>query len=160
MKDTGVVTDQCDPYSSGNGTAPKCTRDKCAAEGQTFKKYHAKAGTVAMLTNPTSIQTDLLKYGPVDTGMEVYQDFLTYKGGVYKHTSGKLLGGHAIKIIGWGNESGENYWIVANSWGTDWGLDGFFKIAFGQCGIDKDAVSGQANISTEDVQGENFEYFF
>jgi len=98
-----------------------------------------------MLTNPNSIQVNLMQYGPVDTGMQVYQDFMNYESGIYVHTSGELLGGHAIKIVGWGQQNGENYWIVANSWGTSWGMDGFFYIAFGQCGIDSDAVSAQAD---------------
>ncbi|EEC16669.1 cathepsin B, putative [Ixodes scapularis] len=41
--------------------------------------------------------------------------------GVYKHVSGKLLAGHAVKIIGWGTEKGTPYWLVANSWNTHWG---------------------------------------
>jgi len=38
------------------------------------------------------------------------------------HTSGSLEGGHAVKIVGWGNDpSAGEYWIVANSWGPTWG---------------------------------------
>ena len=42
-----------------------------------------------------------------------FQDFLTYRTGVYKHLQGPELGGHAIKIIGWGVENGEAYWTGA-----------------------------------------------
>ena len=41
--------------------------------------------------------------------------------GVYQHTSGKYLGGHAIKILGWGMDNSTPYWLVANSWNADWG---------------------------------------
>ena len=41
--------------------------------------------------------------------------------GVYQHVSGKPLGGHAIRILGWGVEEGTPYWLVANSWNYDWG---------------------------------------
>lgn len=59
--------------------------------------------------------------GPVEAAFTVYSDFLSYKSGVYKHTSGDEEGGHAIKILGWGTENGVDYWLVANSWNTDWG---------------------------------------
>ena len=62
----------------------------------------------------------------------VYEDFVNYKSGVYKHVSGSALGGHAVKIIGWG----EDHWLVMNSWNETWGDNGTFKIAFGECGID------------------------
>ncbi len=64
---------------------------------------------------------------------------MNYKGGVYRKTAGaKMLGGHAVKIIGWGKEDTTNteYWIVSNSWGTTWGEDGNFRSAFGECGIE------------------------
>ena len=44
--------------------------------------------------------------------------------GVYQHVSGAELGGHAVKIIGWGVEDGTKYWLVANSWNNDWGDHG------------------------------------
>lgn len=44
--------------------------------------------------------------------------------GVYQHVSGSAVGGHAIKILGWGEENGTPYWLCANSWNTDWGDNG------------------------------------
>ena len=55
----------------------------------------------------------------------------TYKSGVYQHKTGQFLGGHAVKIIGWGVLSGTKYWLVANSWNPTWGDHGFFKILRG-----------------------------
>lgn len=52
-----------------------------------------------------------------------------YHPGVYQYTSGSELGGHAVKIIGYGVENGVKYWLVANSWNPDWGDKGniFFR---------------------------------
>jgi cathepsin B len=54
--------------------------------------------------------------GPVEGAFTVYADFPSYKNGVYQYTSGDELGGHAIKILGWGTENGTPFWLVANSW--------------------------------------------
>lgn len=40
--------------------------------------------------------------------------------GVYHHVSGEELGGHAVKMVGWGEENGVPYWLIANSWNNDW----------------------------------------
>ena len=74
----------------------------------------------------------------METGFTVYKDFMSYKKGVYTHETGSVMGGHAVKILGWGHDdkSGLDYWICANSWGPKWGEDGYFRIAFGECGID------------------------
>jgi len=64
----------------------------------------------------------------METAFTVYSDFMNYESGVYHHVSGTVEGGHAIKILGWGTEDGMDYWLCANSWGTSWGLEGFFKI--------------------------------
>ena len=44
--------------------------------------------------------------------------------GVYQHVGGKKIGGHAVKMLGWGTENGTNYWLIANSWNSDWGDNG------------------------------------
>jgi len=39
------------------------------------------------------------------------------------------MGGHAVEVVGYGTQDSENYWIIKNSWGTTWGLSGYFMIA-------------------------------
>jgi len=82
--------------------------------------------------------------GPVEAAFDVYEDFLTYKKGVYQYTTGDYLGGHAVKILGWGVEDSTPYWLVANSWNEGWGDQGFFKILRGsnECGIEGGCVAG------------------
>lgn len=77
-----------------------------------------------------------MENGSVTAAFTVYDDFLTYTSGVYKHTTGESLGGHAIKVVGWGvSDAGENYWLCNNSWNTEWGMLGTFEILMGDCGI-------------------------
>jgi len=73
------------------------------------------------LGSDQDIQAAVLTVGAVEVGFTVYEDFINYKGGVYKYTEGGALGGHAVKIVGWGSEGEEFYWIVQNSWGPTWG---------------------------------------
>merc|ERR1711939_1289979 len=54
-----------------------------------------------------------------------------YAGGIYHHVSGGMAGGHAVKLVGWGEENGQKYWKVANSWNPYWGEKGYFRIRRG-----------------------------
>lgn len=89
-----------------------------------------------------------LHTGPVEADFDVYDDFPQYKSGVYIKTSDNLLGGHAIKILGWGTEKGVDYWLAANSWNPDWGDKGYFKIRRGtdECGIEEDINAGEPKL--------------
>ena len=119
LEKTGAVTDTCFPYTSGSGSVPKCAA-KCV-DGSDYKKYKCKKGSVVEATTVDQIKAEIFTNGPMETGFMVYQDFMNYKSGIYKYTSGGLLGGHAVKMLGWGSENGVNYWICANSWNTKWG---------------------------------------
>ena len=84
--------------------------------------------------NEQDIMHELMHQGPVQAVMEVYTDFFMYGSGIYRKTnlaSNTLAGYHAVRIVGWGEEAGVKYWKVANSWGTEWGEEGFFRIAKG-----------------------------
>ena len=87
---------------------------------------------------------DLYEYGSVTAAFTVYEDFVSYKSGVYEHKTGRALGGHAIKIVGYGVEDGTDYWLVMNSWNDSWGDNGYFKIKRGvdECGIESQVSSG------------------
>jgi len=96
--------------------------------------------------DPRDIMIEIYLYGPVIATFDVYDDFARfYKKGVYKKTSTKKkLGAHAAKLYGWGTEKGVPFWYAANSWGTDWGDDGFFKIQRGtnECNIESNIHAG------------------
>ena len=63
---------------------------------------------------------DIYENGSVEASFTVYEDFLNYKSGIYQYVSGNYLGSHAVKIIGWGEENGTKFWIIANSWNSRW----------------------------------------
>lgn len=94
----------------------------------------------------------IYKFGPVAGGFDVFPDFLhDYDGkGIYVHQDrpGELSsGGHAVRIVGWGGGPGTSepipYWIIANSWGTQWGDAGYFKMKRGMesIGLEKNLVA-------------------
>ncbi|VDM78559.1 unnamed protein product [Strongylus vulgaris] len=64
------------------------------------------------------------------------------------HKWGEQRGAHAIKIIGWGVENGTPYWLIANSWNTDWGEKGYFRILRGEnhCGIEEVVIGGHIDL--------------
>merc|ERR1739848_176940 len=137
LTNTGIVTDNCFPYSAGSGTAPQC--EASCADSEAFTKFKAQnAYTVSGVDN---MQKEVMTHGPIQAAFMVYSSFMSYKSGVYKKHMWEVVpkGGHAIKIVGWGNEDGNDYWLVANSWGPTWGLEGYFKIIRGTnaCGIEK-----------------------
>ena len=135
IQQQGVPTDSCVPYKAVDASCPA----KCA-DGSVPKFY--KVSSTASYTNPASIQAAVLTSGPIEVSFQIYQDFYSYKSGVYVHTTGGLVGYQLVKLIGWGVSGSQNYWIVANSWSTSWGNQGYFWIAFGQCEIDSQGVAG------------------
>ncbi|KAK6488869.1 cathepsin B-like [Huso huso] len=139
------------PCTGEEGDTPKCVRQCEEGYSPSYKQdkhYGVKSYGVPPLEK--QIMTELYKNGPVEGAFTVYEDFLMYKTGVYQHVSGEAVGGHAIKILGWGVEGGTPYWLAANSWNTDWGENGFFKILRGEdhCGIESDIVAGMPKISS------------
>eukprot|EP01041_Mallomonas_annulata_P003061 gene3061-6001_t len=95
------------------------------------------------------MQLALMDKGTLSVAIEVYADFEAYTSGIYHHVSGAYLGGHAIKLIGWGVEDGTPYWICVNSWNTMWGEGGTFRILRGQneVGIESSTVAGDIHVN-------------
>ena len=81
-------------------------------------------------------QTDAIKqviydYGPVSAAVTVTSDWTSYAGGVYNNNAiGRV--NHAITLVGWDDTLGKNgCWILKNSWGTNWGENGYMYIEYG-----------------------------
>jgi C1A family cysteine protease len=65
---------------------------------------------------------------------DVYDDFNSYSSGIYQHiASADTPYGHAVETVGYGVDlkTGLKYWKVKNSWGENWGENGYFKIIRG-----------------------------
>jgi len=147
---TGVVTEDCYPYSAGTDPSslvtPECKK-KCtgntALDWNTDKHKGAKHYTIVGEEN---MKTELSSNGPFEVAFQVYADFMSYSSGIYYHQTGAYEGGHAVKLVGYGTENGTKYWLCANSWNTDWGEKGFFRIKRGndECGIEGQAWGGIA----------------
>lgn len=79
-------------------------------------------------------------YNPVSFAFEVTDDFMLYRKGIYSSTSCQKTPdkvNHAVLAVGYGEENGKPYWIVKNSWGPQWGMNGYFLIERGKnmCGL-------------------------
>ena len=121
---------------------PTCSKQCVDASDLTYKEDKHFSTSSYGLRTVDDIKADIYKYGTVTSAFTVYEDFLTYKSGVYTHQTGSALGGHAIKTIGWGTEDGQDYWLCVNSWNNTWGDKGTFKILMGACGINRQMHAG------------------
>merc|ERR1711865_435285 len=164
LQSTGVPEEHCDPYTHcpnpaspqckpkdtlvtalDDPSAPKCP-SKCS-DGSPLKSIKAKSAY--MVSKPgdvTRMQQEIMSNGPVEVAFFVYSDFQTYDSGVYHRTKSSQgpLGGHAVRVLGWGTAQGMYYWLVANSWSPGWGEKGYFRIRRGtnECGIETTPVAG------------------
>jgi len=146
FQNKGVVDETCYPYDLSNTDGSGLCSDWAAHVVKI-------TGYTALTNQPAQIKDWVSTRGPVSACFLVYQDFFSYRSGVYRHVSGDLAGGHCVTIIGYDDDQG--CWICKNSWGTGWGDQGFFSIAYGECGIDtwlNHAVNGIANTGWETNQ--------
>ncbi len=116
----GICTEACYPYPDG----PMCPN--CDNQPLRIASY-------TKLSSNDAVKDWIANYGPVLAGMDVYDDFFYYSGGVYNYSYGGYIGGHAICLIGYNDA--QNCWLGKNSWSTEWGDNGWFRIGYNQCGM-------------------------
>eukprot|EP00850_Spirogloea_muscicola_P024770 SM001470S01085 [mRNA] locus=s1470:6:1985:+ [translate_table: standard] len=128
----GIDTEAAYPY--------KADDEKCAYNASTI------GARISGVVNITEYAEDELMdvvafVRPVSIAFEVAPDFRFYNGGVYSSLtcrSGPDTVNHAVLAVGFGVDAATDmqYWIVKNSWGTAWGVDGYFWIERGKnmCG--------------------------
>jgi C1A family cysteine protease len=121
----GIVDEACFPYTAGDQNCNLCAD---------WQNRLTKITGWHTINGPADMKTWISTRGPLDTCFTVYNDFFSYKSGIYKHVTGGVAGGHCVCCVGY--DDGKGCWICKNSWGTDWGESGFFNIAYGECGID------------------------
>jgi putative cofactor-binding repeat protein len=131
--DYGAVAEACVPYTASDGNA--CTQALCeplAKIGPSFTEVPL---------NVADIKQAIFDYGPVTSSFSVQDNFYDYDYGCYSYDT-SAQPNHAMLIVGWDDSQcgGQGAWIVKNSWGPGWGIDGYAYIRYGVCGIGEGAV--------------------
>ena len=129
LRSTGQPVPSNPPFFPGSDTTPA---DACPVSSRRYK-----------IENFVRLYTDsdakgwIANRSPIVGIINLQESFLTsYRDWrVYSEDQSEDRGAHAIMIIGYGIEGGQNYWIVQNSFGITWGKHGFGRIALGQCGL-------------------------
>jgi MYXO-CTERM domain-containing protein len=116
----GAVTEECMPYEA-DALVP-CF-EVCDEYDDPWTITSVTWGSTDTFTMKT-----MLQHGPLVAHMVTFEDFDYYESGVYTPTTKDIGGGHVVSIVGW--DDGDGAWIGKNSWGTDWGEDGFFRIEY------------------------------
>ena len=124
-KSMGIVDEACFPYTPGDQACRTCS--DAASRTTRIKSWTS-------LTTLPEMKSWIAETGPVAACFTVYEDFRYYKSGIYQHRSGAQLGGHCICIVGYSDA--DRAWIARNSWGKEWGESGYFRIGYGEVGID------------------------
>jgi len=63
------------------------------------------------------MQREIYANGPISATLLLYEDMANYESGIYEHVAGDIVGGHAMRIVGWGHDEEDNgqlYWICQN----------------------------------------------
>jgi cathepsin B len=143
LVDDGLVSADCMPYNLTKQML--CPLPKCRPPLE--PTAHKAKRSFKIYGGSNAIRRELVRAGPVQAVFTVFEDFLSYQSGVYRHVSGRQLGLHAVKVIGYSNgtlTNGTAYWTAMNSWGPSFGMNGTFMIAEGECDFELNVMAGDA----------------
>jgi cathepsin L len=79
------------------------------------------------------LKSAIYTHGGVSAGVTVDSYFQAYTGGVYANTGNSDPINHAIVLVGWDDTKGA--WLMKNSWGPSWGVNGFMWIKYGTSNV-------------------------
>lgn len=133
-----------------------CADQKTAMRVFRARTFAAIAGVPEDGGSVELLKFVLYRFGPIASGFDVYADFLDKYDGKSLYSrdggTGNPLGGHAVRIVGWDLEG----WIIANSWGTDWGDHGYFRMKYGTCNLERNVVVTAPDVPGYEVPDSDF----
>lgn len=128
---SGVPPEASAPYTSKVGTCSSSNKGKFNIKNWDF--------VGATYTKPTEaeLKQAIVAHGPVAASVRATEAFMAYSGGTFVESDTGSTN-HAIMLVGWDDARGA--WHLRNSWGTDWGEDGYMWIKYGTNSVGKNAI--------------------
>ena len=138
IKENGMETEEDYPYTGYKGSCKADPSKYIDMKVTGWKKLGSSTSTWSPV-DEEEIKEFLYETGPLAIALNA-NPLQTYSGGILDKTSSQCpVSGinHAVTLVGYGAESGVDYWIGRNSWGKSWGESGYFRIkrGSGTCGI-------------------------
>jgi len=128
VSENGIPTESEYPYTGRDG---QCNR---------YESAFTVSGFTDVPQNSPQQMKAALNNQPVSVAVAVNTKFQFYSGGVFNKQCGNQIN-HGVLAVGYGSEAGKDFWLVKNSWGPQWGEEGFIRISRddiegpGQCQI-------------------------
>eukprot|EP00928_Gymnodinium_smaydae_P021804 TRINITY_DN18537_c0_g2_i2.p1 TRINITY_DN18537_c0_g2~~TRINITY_DN18537_c0_g2_i2.p1 ORF type:complete len:630 (-),score=156.47 TRINITY_DN18537_c0_g2_i2:32-1870(-) len=134
METVPLCSSESYPYTGSQGTCKSSTCKAAIPQGGVTGYKNVQEQSEAAL------RTALVQQ-PVSVAIDATEQLQMYKSGIFDASCATSLN-HAVLAAGYGTEAGKGYWLIRNSWGTDWGENGYFRFLReadstgpGQCGI-------------------------
>jgi len=176
-EDVGLVPATCMRYNTAGTCKLECDLDKI--EGKRYRAAnHRLIGNFYGNSTVQAMQEEIFNSGPIVVSFEPTDDFMFYSDGIYTTAVDKAHPrlavstmehrlqdpwkkvDHAVLAVGWGVEDGKKYWRIQNSWGPDWGEDGFFRMAMGEDESGVESIPEAADVVEDEQNGRQVAEFF
>ncbi|KAL3285481.1 hypothetical protein HHI36_000013 [Cryptolaemus montrouzieri] len=109
-----------------------------------YQYYCRQQGSVFGISSYADVEQDeytlqlaVAQIGPISVGIDATNELQNYGSGILiDQTCGEQIN-HGVLVVGYGSEGGNDYWIIKNSWGQNWGEQGYFRLirGYSACGI-------------------------
>jgi C1A family cysteine protease len=163
-----IIPEECFEYEASNVSCSRVCDYTKYKKKYSVSKYEYLGGFYGA-TSEVSMMKEIRARGPIPGNISVPWSFSYYKDGIYSHEKflsknvGKLSKStlfdkrlswekvdHSILIVGWGEENGVKFWIGMNTWGSQWGENGFFRILRGENECSIESMGDSLRIKVED----------
>merc|ERR1719156_71975 len=169
-QDVGLVPATCMRYNTAGKCQLECDLDKL--EGKRYRSSnHRYVGSWYGNSTEKAIMEELVHKGPLVLSFEPADDFMFYSDGIYQsagparkpfdaaHPEWERVD-HAVLLVGYGEEDGKKYWKLQNSWGEDWGEDGYFRMIRGVDESMIESIAVAADVIEDEQAGKRMNEFF